>query len=364
MKKIIVSLAVAFTLLFTACSEDFDVAAPYKDISVVYGFLDMGDTAHYVRIQKAFIDQEKSAVTMAQNADSNFYSDINVRIDRYRVSKVGGINPYVDSIHLTRVDLTQEGYPKQPGTFFNSPNYAYKFNDVIDPKFVYRLKITHLSTGKIDSADATIVNNTIASFNVPVLDDINTNLAGMSFYRTTKGSNFAVDATYKPEIGFDFNGLTSPANIAQTIVRFNWEDSNIITKTKTSRFYDHDAGTQLFAGTQFEFKMENTSLYNALSTGMGKAPDNVIRLIDRCDITVYISTPDYNNYRQAMLVQGNGLTGSEIAPVYTNVKGENVLGLFTSRAMRTGKITITDRTVDSLVISPLLTHTNLKGTRY
>jgi len=364
MKKILFSIAASYTLLFTACSEKFDVAAPYKDITVVYGFLDMGDTAHYVRIQKAFIDQDKSAVTMAQNADSNFYANINVRIDRYRVTKVGGVNQYVDSIHLNRVDLSQEGYPKQSGTFFNAPNYAYKFSDAIDPKFIYRLKITHLSTGKTDSADATIISNVVSSFNVPVIDVNNTNIAGMSFYSVIKGRNFIVDATYKAEIGYDYNNLTSPANIAQAIVRFNWEDSNIVTKSKTSKYYDYDAGTQVFTGTQFEFRMENFSLYNALSIGMGKAPDNVIRLIDRCDITLYVSTPEYNNYRQAMLVQGNGLTGSEIAPVYTNVKGENVLGLFTSRAKRTGKITITARTVDSLIASPLLTHTNLKGTRY
>jgi hypothetical protein len=348
-------------MLFSACSEKFDVAAPYKDITVVYGFLDMNDTAHYVRIQKAFLDQEKSAVSMAQNADSNFFSNINVRIERYRT--LGG-NLYFDSIHLNRVDLTAEGYPKQPGTFFNAPNYAYKFTNALDPKYVYRLKITNLKTGVTDSSDAMIVSSNKPEFFVPVIDDNLLNIDGMSFYSVLAKRYFTIDGRYTPENNFGYNGLISPTNIAQAIIRFNWHDSDIVTKAHTVRYYDYDAGFLPFNGTSFEYKIENTALYGALSTGMGAAPANVVRLIDRCDISVYLSTPDYFRYRQATLTQGNGLTGSEIAPVYTNIKGEDVLGLFTSRAMRTGKITITDKTVDSLIASPLLTHTNLKGTVY
>jgi hypothetical protein len=362
MKKIALFLSAASVFLFTACSEKFEVAAPYKDITVVYGFLDMKDTAHYVRIQKAFIDQDKSAVKMAQVSDSSFFSNLNVRIERYLVS---GNNKYVDSIHLDRVDLTAEGYPKQSGAFFNAPNYAYKFTDAIDAKYIYRIKITKGSTGLTDSADAVIISNQPSEFNVPMLDDNNLNLAGLNFFSILSKRYVTIDGVYKPEFGFEYAGMTSPANIAQATIRFNWDDSDIITKVHTPRYYDYDAGyTYLDKGTQFAYKIENTDLYAALSSGMGTAPTNVVRLLDRCDITVYLSTSDYSSYRQATLLSGNGLTGSEIAPVYTNVKGEDVLGLFTSRAMRTGKITITPKTIDSLIASPMLTHTNLKGTVY
>lgn len=361
MKKLLFSLIAGSVFILSSCSEKFDVAAPYKDITVVYGFLDMGDTAHYIRIQKAFLDQDKSAVTMAQSADSNFYSNINVRIERYRAF---GANTYFDSIHLNRVDLTAEGYPKQSGTFFNAPNYAYKFTNALDPQYIYRLKITNLITGNVDSADAPVINNNTPGFFVPIIDDDDINLDGMSFYSVLSRRVFTLDANYTPLSGYNYNGATSPAKIAQAIITFHWDDSDILAKTRVSRSYNYDAGHILFNSSNFEYKIENTTLYGALGSGMGKAPDNVIRLLNRCDIAVYLSTADYNNYRQAVMVQGNGLTGSEIAPVYTNIKGENVLGLFTSKAKRMGKVTITSRTVDSLIASPLLSHTKIKGTVY
>jgi hypothetical protein len=367
MKKIIFSLCAASMFLMTSCSEKFDVAAPYKDITVVYGYLDMADTAHYIRIQKAFLDENKSAIDMARVADSSFYSNISVRIERYNSS---GTNILIDSIHLNRVDLAQEGYTKEAGTFFNAPNYAYKFTNALDPRFIYRLKITNLVTGNVDSADAPVINNQLPvgsggqGFKVDPVDESSLNIDGMNFFSVLPYRYYIIDASYVPTPNYNFNGETNPAKVAQAVIRFNWYDSNIVTKTLTPRYYDLDAGYIGLINSNIEYKIENRSLYNGLSSGMGTAPENVIRLLDRCDLTMYLSTSDYNNYRLAIQAQGNGLTASEIAPVYTNIKGANVLGLFTSRAKRSGKITINERTVDSLVASPLLSHTKLKGTIY
>ena len=42
------------SLWLLACSEAFELNAPYKDIWVVYGVLNPGDTAQFIRISKAF----------------------------------------------------------------------------------------------------------------------------------------------------------------------------------------------------------------------------------------------------------------------------------------------------------------------
>lgn len=367
MKKIFFSLfAVAATLSLFSCSEKFKVAAPYKDITVIYGFLDIRDTAHYIRIQKAFLDENKSAISMAQTSDSNFFSNINVRIERYRAASNNGVYTYVDSIHLNRVDLTQEGYPKQPGAFFNSPNYAYKFTDALQPQYIHRIKVTHFNTGITDSADAPVIDTVKTAFEVPVIDNSLINLQGMQFFSVLPKRYFEFTGTYLPVIGYDYNGETNPVRIAQAIIRFNWDDSDINTKLRTPHYFDFDAGYTIVShdNNTFEYKLDNKSIYNAISSGMGTAPANTVRLINRCDITVYLSTTEYANYRNSILVQGNGLTGSEISPMYTNIKGANAFGLYTSRAMHTGPITITPRTVDSLIVSPLLTHVNIKGTAY
>lgn len=367
MKKLFFPLIAASTLFATSCSEKFEVAAPYKDITVVYGFLDMADTAHYIRIQKAFLDENKSAVSMAKESDSNFFSNINVRIERYTAN---GSSIMIDSLHLDKVDLTQEGYPKQAGIFFDAPNYAYKFKATLNPAYVYRLKIVNLTTGNIDSADAPIINNQLPAtttgtgFKVDPIDNNDVNTSGMGFFSVLPFRYYTIDATYTPIPNYNYQGETNPAKIAQAVIRFNWSDSDIVNKTMTPRYYDFDAGFIYLTNSNIEYKIENKTLYNAISTGLGKAPDNVIRLLNRCDITMYLSTTDYKNYRTAMQSQGTGLTASEIAPIYTNIKGKNVLGLFTSKAMRTGKITITSRTVDSLMSSSTLSHVKIRGTVY
>ena len=366
MKKLIIPfIATAAVLIMASCSEKFNVAAPYKDITVVYGFLDMKDTAHYIRIQKAFLDQDKSALSMAKVADSSFYANLNVRIERYSIS---GKNLYHDSIHLNRVDLTTEGYPKEPGTFFESPNYAYKFNNTLEPQYFYRLKITNLTTGRTDSADAPIINQTSGTpgvgFNVPIIDDGATNLEGISFFSILPRRYYTLDGIYYTPPNYSFNGQTSPAGVAQAIIRFNWDDVDVATNVHTPRYYDYNLGNIAITGNTFAYNIENSSLYNALATGMGKAPANTKRLIGKCDVTVYLSTPDFYIYQQAIALQGTGLTGSEIAPVSTNIKGENTLGLFTSRAFHTGKVAITDRTIDSLAASSFLAFTNIRGKNY
>ena len=58
-------LAVLAAFLLTACSNDLEVAAPWKDIPVVWGMISRSDTAHYVRVEKAFLDPAVPAGTIA-----------------------------------------------------------------------------------------------------------------------------------------------------------------------------------------------------------------------------------------------------------------------------------------------------------
>ena len=361
MKKLFFPIVALALSALVGCSEKIKVAAPYKNITIIYGLLDQQDTAHYVRIQKAFLDNNKSALDMAKAADSNFFRSMNVVVKRYKA--FGATNTLRDTIHLDKVDLNLEGYPKQPGVFFQSPNYAYKFKNYLDPQYFYRIVVTNLETGEIDSANAPVINDLDASvFSVPILDDSVINKEGMNFVMPKK--YFELLGTYVNPANYNFYGQTSPVAVAQAIIRFNWWDSTAGTPRKPGS-YDYNAG--YFPMTQtpaFIYKIENQQLFFALRDGMGQAPPNTIRLLDRTDIFIYLSTPDYYSYYQVSLTAGTGLTGSEISPVYTNIKGDNALGLFTSRGMKTNKVTITPKTVDSLIHSPILSGTNLVGTIY
>jgi hypothetical protein len=370
MKKLIFPfIAIVAIVAGMGCSTKFKIAAPYKNITVIYGYLDMNDTAHYIRVQKAFLDQSKSALTMAQTPDSSFYANINVRINRIDLND----SLVHDTIHLNRVDLGQEGYPKQQGVFFNTPNYAYKFKNLLDPNYIYRIVVTNQSTGQVDSSDAPVIDDRpndinpasgTPYFTSPVFSDT----SRLGFASTLPNKYVDIFAVYTPPSNFNFEGISTPAVVAQLIIQFNWDDSDFTTHLKTPRSSDYDLGYQYLltsTGTgQIDYQIPDVSLYIALSSALGLAPANVIRLLDVCNVYIYLGTQDFLSYQQNSLVQGTGLTGSEIEPVYTNVKGPDALGLYTSRGMQQGTMKYTFDTVDSLEISPLMQGTNIQGTVY
>ena len=362
MKKFILPfLSLAVLFLLPACSEKFNVAAPYKSVTVVYGLLDRNDTAHYIRIQKAFLDNNKSALSMAREVDSNFFQHINVRIARTSITGDGIIK---DTIHLTRVDLNTEGYPKESGTFFDAPNYAYKFTNLLDPNYVYRIIVTNTASGEVDSAEAAVIDDrTNSSFYIYFIDDTADHIQ-LDFSSTASNATVTMSGSYTPPSNFNFNGSTTPVGIAQAFIRFHWVDSNISTGIKTPRSCDHNLGYTPFNGKNFDYEVNNLELYNAVSSGFGPAPPLTVRLIDRCELIFYLGTPDFYNYITVQSLQGTGLTGNEIQPTFTNVKGSNVLGLYTSRAMRSGFVTITGNTIDSLESPKLEPNINIVGTIY
>ncbi len=369
MKKLIfLSLAVVALFVMNSCSTKFNVAAPYKNITVIYGFLDQADTAHYIRVQKAFLDNNKSAITMAQTPDSSFYASLRVKIERINLYTTGGVHDTI--LNVKRVDLNLEGYPKETGAFFNAPNYAYKFTDNLDPRYSYRIVVYNPATGETDSAEAPVIVDTDPTvFNVPYLDEFPLNHAGLAFVHTPVNTNNTIDigclyfapTTYGT---YNFYGQTSPAGVCQMVVRFNWVDSVAGSTTRTSHSGDYNLGFTTVKGGAFNFTINNVDMYTAVRSTLGPAQANVYRLMDRCTLFAYLATPDYYTYEQIQANQGTGLTGNEIEPIYTNIKGANVLGLFASKGTRFGSIPIEDETLDSLVVSSRLTDIKIRGKAY
>ncbi len=111
-------LALAAVITFGACTTDFELEAPWKDIPVVYGFIDLQDTAHYIRVEKAFLQPGGNANAIAQIVDSLYYDpSVIVQLEKRNTGQ---------RFTLQRVDGNAEGYPRQSGPFASAPNYLYK----------------------------------------------------------------------------------------------------------------------------------------------------------------------------------------------------------------------------------------------
>jgi hypothetical protein len=132
MKKSLLGMFVAIAL-FSSCSEDVDLTAPYKDITVTYGLLDADNDTNWIRIQKAYLGDD-NALLYAVIPDSLYYpTTLDAWIKAYNASSV-----QVDSIHLERLTNV---FVKDPGTFATDSNVLYRAVRTLNLNYTYKLFI-------------------------------------------------------------------------------------------------------------------------------------------------------------------------------------------------------------------------------
>ncbi|MFT6709525.1 MAG: hypothetical protein ACJATF_004394, partial [Flavobacteriales bacterium] len=130
----------------------------WKDIPVVYALISTADTAHYIRLEKAFLDPETSALVLAQVSDSIYYSDASVKLVNTDDNR-----EYV----FTKVDGNLEGYQRESGIFADTPNWLYKLKtngiDTLSPGTEYQLIVNRTETSEpVTSTIETLSDITIS----------------------------------------------------------------------------------------------------------------------------------------------------------------------------------------------------------
>ncbi|HRO43180.1 MAG TPA: hypothetical protein PL009_10120 [Flavipsychrobacter sp.] len=320
MKKILFSvLALSSVLGFQSCSEDFEVSAPYKPVTVVYGILDMKDTAHYIRIQKTFLDESKNAFDMAKVSDSNFYKegDLDVMIKEMSGNAVVG-----QPMLLQRVNMENEGYVKDSGVFFRTPNYAYKFKKLLKSSLTYRLVINNRATNTVDSADIQLVDTATLTV-LGATQNKRINFASTDPTKSGSTFSFYVNAgnAYYLEAAIRFHWVEKVPNSADPGVR----DSASFVFTRLSSIDDIKEG---------RLEVDNSKIIAFLQSAMGAAPQGIARYMDSCEIVVYGAGKEYSDYINTLQIQSSGLTADQIKPLYTNIRGKDVFGLFSSKTTR------------------------------
>lgn len=355
MKKIFQSLLfISSVASLLSCTEKLDIAAPYKNITVVYGLLNRADTAHYIRIQKAFMDENQSAVDMAKVADSSFYNALDVLVKE--ITPSGVVN---DTFHLRKVDLALERYAKDSGAFFNSPHYAYKFKHILDTNYQYRVVITNTRTGNVDSAVTPIITN--MGPNYTQFGVIEWQRSSVSFTKVYRENGDLDESSYTviipPNVG-----------VAELILRFHWTDSNVVTKTAVKRHADFAQFAQKFgsfipsptSSNRFDLTTQNKNIYDFLKGTMGlPASADQYRYMDSCEMLLYVAGTEYLKYKDLNTNKG-GITANEIRPTYTNIQGKDVLGLFSTRSYIQKKMGISSITMDSLRSNSITRDLNIR----
>ncbi len=316
MQKKLIPGIVAICML-AACSNELDLTAPWKDIPVIYGVLSPADTAHYVRIEKAFLDPNKSALEIARIPDSLYYSSLDAQL----VNTGTG-----EKFTLEEVDATNEGYPRNDGVFATEPNILYKIaaSQVgLQPGQRYRLEVRRSDQLPLVTAETNIVGR--PSLIRPGPSDI-LKFPTISYYKVqwlaAAGAAFYDLIMY---IHYDEYHISDPSNVESKTVA--WKLAGVWTST--------------------EFDVAGVEFYKFLSASIQTDP-TVRRTFKGIDVQVRAGGSELYEFQRVQLANTGITSAGGDLPQYTNLS-EGV-GIFSSsnRAAVLG-LDINLETRDSLI---------------
>lgn len=332
MKKLLPAIAAA--LLLSACSNEFEVTAPWKDIPVVYGIISPNDTAHYVRIEKAFLDPGTSALDLARIPDSLYYDDATINVFLERVSTG-------QRKKMTRVDGNAEGHVRADGLFANQPNWLYKFKPTPGSPFLVGNEAVKIVIERGD--------------NLPVVTG-QTNLPG--------DFRFQSPSTFQPEIQFvtgnnpridwrtDEFGVLFDVSLD---VRYRETTSQgVFVKRDTLRWNalpnirrtNNTTQPGVFRG---EAILSTDAFYNFLLANIPVQGDR-LRYFEGCNIILTGGGSEIEALQQTISAN-SGIVGAEAFPLYTNMS--EGFGIFTGRNTSTlFNVLIKPETVKSMNDNP------------
>ena len=153
-------IGVCAVLFISSCSTDFKVGAPYKEIPVVFGLLNKADNIHYIKINKAYLNEDGSAYTAGSVLDSNLYPyPLSVKLYAINASGVKFDSVTLDTVHLER---TGSGTFLTNNVYYATPYYKLKYISVNGKDTVwakYKVEVRRASDNKyITSAQCNILN--------------------------------------------------------------------------------------------------------------------------------------------------------------------------------------------------------------
>ena len=300
--KIAFSSIVIFFLLFSSCTTDFDVAAPYKETMVIYGLLNPTEKTQYIRISKAFLGEGNSLI-MSQERDSINYADIlDVKLKRIKNGAV------IQTSSLQR----DTSIPKNDGVFHSPYQVLYSTTDSIRADSKYRIEVYNTRTGLTCSAETRIVGD--FSIDHPRV--------ALSF-NFTSANIFIADFAAAPN-GWAYN----------MTIRFHYKDVNLVSHDTTARYVDWNFGDQAVGTGQsmIEYSMIRPDLYRIIGGSVSEVDTTVIERVFGSPPIEFIfaaGSEDLYTYQQ-LILPSTGIVQER--PVFTNI--ENGIGLITSRHVK------------------------------
>jgi len=308
MKKIIFALLLISGLSFVnSCTTDFDLYADYKDISVVYGLLDISDDTSWIKITKAFVGPGNALLIARNEPDSSNYS--------YKLDvKLIGIKNGVEQAPIVFDTLTLHN--KRPGdsTFYFPDQLVYFATSNLDPNAKYSLLIDN--KGKVITSETPLVG-------------------GFPITHPNLQISF-ISSTGKITWDLAENGKRYEVSLIFNYKELHPGSSDTLSK-KMFWFLGIDKDDDGVVGYMGE------TFFNKLEADLEEIP-GVKRWDDKVDIMVACGAEILNSYIEINEADNSLLTE---VPVFSNIEGGT--GVFSSRHSTYKTVVITQTTRKKLV---------------
>jgi hypothetical protein len=317
-----------------SCSNEVDLTGSYEDTPIVYCLLNPKDTAHYIRIQKAFL-VNGNVLETAQIPDSLRYdpADLIVRIQ--------GKNTNTDSLDTPILFQHVPGAIKDSGDFAQEGFMLFKSTAQLNEFRKYNLDITNTKLDKKITSETGLVYTTATNL------FINPN-AGTIIFNSLSGQGYNI--RWRTAI----NG-----RVYQPEIVFRWTEVNLTTnETKPDSAVWRlipQVSTNDEIGSEMLLNLPQNSFFLFLKETVPVKPD-VKRVIGTLTFNMYVGTEELNTY---INVNKPSIGLIQEKPVYTNI--QNGLGLFAGRSKFSRfNLPLAESQKDTLILSPNTDQLNFK----
>lgn len=319
-------------VLWTACSNDFEVTAPWKDIPVVYGLLDVDDDVHFIRVEKAFLDPDGSALDIAKVVDSLYYIDAVVKLERVSNGQVFTLN---------RVNGEDLGFPRDPGVFATSPNWVYRI-----PDSQINLQAGETIKFILDRGDG-----------LP-LDTALTVLQGPMLKRTPSGNNFDFKTGKETVMGWSASDEAKIFDAKLVIHYAEYPKDNPAAVVEKSFDWVWTKGrTYSIPVNEYKVIKMGEEFFETMAGNIPNDP-NFRRIFVDMDMEVVAGGEELERYIN-VAVANSGITGSQELPSYSNLsEGQGVFSSISK--LRSTGLLLTPSTRDSLANGSITKHLNFQ----
>lgn len=308
MTKLQQLLLVFFTAtVFSSCTTDFDLIAPYEDRTIVYGLLDQSSTIHYIKVNKAFLG-DGNAYDYAVIKDSSEYSSVTGTVEEWNGNTLMQTFTLRDTTILNR----------DSGVFYYPEQTLYYFTGTINDNYEYRLKLLLKEGTKEVNASTTLVRtfDFLAPTNTPL---------PMNFANSTSG----ITGQY-PDVRIKY--ITSDGGRQYDMwLHFIYEEYTATDTTRKNIIWKLNSfeSNTVVGGQTVEVLVNGKQLYNVIANRIQSNTNVVKRVFRQIDVQVVAANDDLYTY---MKVNAPSTGINQERPSFTNLS--NAIGIFASRYTR------------------------------